>query len=96
MRRSKTDPIGSLIQQFIDKNRLSGPLQEIRLINSWPEVVGKAIARHTEELFIKERTLFIRINSPVVRRELGLLKQQIIDRLNEKAGIEIIHSIRIL
>lgn len=96
MRRSKTDPIGSIIQQFIDFNRLDSPLKRIRLINSWPEVVGKAIARHTEEIYLQEGTLVIKVNSAVVKRELNLLKQQIIDRLNENAGENLVHSIRIL
>lgn len=96
MRRSKTDPIGSIIQQFIDNNRLNSPLKKTRLISSWPEVVGPAIARHTEDIYLHEGTLVIKINSAVVKKELNLLKQQIVDRLNEKAGEKIIHSIRIL
>lgn len=55
-----------------------------------------AIARHTEEIYLQEGTLVIKINSAVVKRELGLLKQQIVDRLNEKAGEKMIHSIRIV
>lgn len=96
MRRSKTDEIGSIIQQFVESNRLSGGLNEIRIINGWEEVVGRTIARQTQEIYIKEGSLFVKINSPIIKKELSYLKEKLVARLNELAGEKVIHSIKIL
>lgn len=96
MRRSKTDPIGAIIQQFIEANRLGEGLGETRLLNSWEEVVGKTVARYTGEMYIKDKILFVKISSPVVKKELSLLKEMLVRRLNEQAGSSFIHSIRLL
>ena len=57
MKRNDAAPIGQLIRQYLRQESLESPLNERRLINAWPEVLGPAIASYTGELFIKNQTL---------------------------------------
>ena len=93
MRRSKTISLAEAIKDYIREMKLEGKLNEINLINSWEETVGKAIASRTSRIYIKDQILFIHLSSSVVRNELMMLRQALKEKLNEKAGTEVIKDI---
>jgi predicted nucleic acid-binding Zn ribbon protein len=93
MRRSKTISLAEAINDYIKEMKLDGKLNEINLINSWEETVGKAISSRTSRIYIKDRILYIHLNSSVVRNELLMLRQALKEKLNEKAGSEVIKDI---
>jgi predicted nucleic acid-binding Zn ribbon protein len=93
MRRNKTISLAEALQDYIREMNLEGKLSEIGVINSWEESVGKAISSHTTKIYIRDHILYVHLNSSVVRNELLMLRQSIKDRLNEKAGTEVIKDI---
>jgi hypothetical protein len=93
MRKSNTQSISQVIKSYVTENNLERKLSEIELIKSWESVMGKTVARYTSNLYIQNNTLFVETNSPVVRNELLMLKEDIRTRLNEAAGCEIIKTI---
>ncbi len=93
MRRNKTISLAEAMKDYIREMNLEGRLNEIRVINSWEECVGKAIASRTNRIYIKEGILYVHLNSSVVRNELLMLRQGLISRLNEVAGTEVIKDI---
>ena len=53
--------------------------------------MGKPIARRTEKLFIKDRILFVKLNSAPLRQELTIAKPkvlEIIHRIVDKGLVE--------
>ncbi len=90
MRRSNVENISELVNQLLKDLHIDHKLKEVRLMNSWNEVLGNNVARATTKLFIKNRVLFVYLKSPVVRNELMMLKTGIIKSLNEKVGEKII------
>jgi predicted nucleic acid-binding Zn ribbon protein len=93
MRRSKTISLAEAINDYIKEMNLGGKLNEIAVINSWEEIVGKAISSRTTKIYIKDGTLFVYLNSSVVRNELLMLRETLRTKLNEKAGSEVIKEI---
>ena len=93
MRRSKTISIAEAIKDYTKEMNLDGKLNEAGVINSWEGIVGKAISSRTSNMYIKDHVLFVHLNSSVVRNELVMLRQAIIEKLNEKAGTEVIKDI---
>jgi predicted nucleic acid-binding Zn ribbon protein len=93
MRRNKIISLAEALQDYIREMNLEGKLSEIGVINSWEESVGKAISSHTTKIYIRDHILYVHLNSSVVRNELLMLRQSIKDRLNEKAGTEVIKDI---
>jgi predicted nucleic acid-binding Zn ribbon protein len=93
MRKSQTLNISQIISGILKANGLEDKLAETRLIQSWEELLGKSVARMTKGMFIKNRTLFVSLNSSVVRSELTMIKKDILIRLNEKAGKCVIDDI---
>jgi predicted nucleic acid-binding Zn ribbon protein len=93
MRRSKTISLAEALKDYVREMNMEDKLNEIGLINSWEETVGKAIASRTTEIYIRDKVLYVRLNSSVVRNELMMLRQALLEKLNEKAGKAVIRDI---
>ncbi len=94
MKRSNTQHFGEVLQQYLQAIDIHGKLKEIRLIDSWPLVVGVMIARKTNRMTINKRVLFVYMASSVAKSELLLLdKKGIVKALNEQAGMVLIDDI---
>lgn len=93
MRRSKTITLADAIKDYISEMNLGEKLGETAVINSWEEIVGRAISSRTSKIYIKDHVLHIHLSSSVVRNELMMLRESLRDKLNEKAGKEVIRDI---
>jgi len=93
MRRSKTISLAEAMKDYLREMHLDGKLSEIGIINSWESTVGKAIASRTSKLYIKDNVLYVHLNSSVVRNELLMLREILKEKINEKAGSEVIKDI---
>jgi len=93
MRRSKTISLGEAIKDYIREMNLEGKLMEINVLSDWEATVGKAIASRTSKVYIKNQVLYVKLNSSVARNELLMLKEALREKLNERAGREIIKDI---
>jgi predicted nucleic acid-binding Zn ribbon protein len=93
MKRKEVKKIGTLLDQFVKSNRLEQGLAEHRLIKSWSELLGVTVANKTKSLRIRNRKLYVSLHSSVVRNELEMMKDTLIPRLNEAAGMEVIDDL---
>jgi predicted nucleic acid-binding Zn ribbon protein len=85
--------LGDAIREMIEAYGLKGKLSEANLVDSWEAVVGKMIAKHTKDLFIKRKKLFVRVDSPALKNELTYNRTTIMEALNEAAGTEVIEEV---
>jgi len=85
--------LAEAMKDYIREMNLGGKLDEVGIINSWEETVGKAIASRTSKIYIKDHILYVHLNSSVVRNELLMLRQALKEKINEKAGSEVIKDI---
>ncbi len=93
MERKEVRKIDSLLQQFVKSNRLEKGLAEYRLMKSWKDLLGITVAKKTKSLKIQNRKLFVTLHSSVVRNELSLIKESLIPKLNEAAGMDVIDDV---
>lgn len=93
MRRSRTISIAEAMKDYIREMNLEGKLLEVNLINSWEEMVGKAISSRTSKVYIRDHILYVHLTSSVARNELMMLREVLREKLNEKSGKELIREI---
>jgi predicted nucleic acid-binding Zn ribbon protein len=86
MQKSNEQSLKQAIDALLSTYGLDGKMREVRLVGSWEKVMGKMIARHTKELFISNRKLFVRVDSAALREELSFAKEKLVKMLNEEAG----------
>ena len=93
MRRTNDKPIKEAIEQMLKVYKLKRKFDETSLVVAWPEMMGRAIANRTKDIFIRDRKLFIRIESSVIKNELMMMRSNIIEKMNERAGGSVIDEI---
>ena len=96
MRSSNQQSLKEVIEQLIDTYKLRGKINEVRLQHSWEQLMGTAVAKRTENIYLRNKTLFIRITSAPLRTELLFSVEKIKKLLNDELGGEYIDSVRVL
>jgi len=82
-----------LIMRNLRVQGLETPLLQKRLIDEWPEVMGEMIAGYTQNLYIRNQTLFVHMTNPALRTDLSMQRKEIVRKLNEKAGSQVISDV---
>lgn len=95
MKKSNEILLKDAIEAFLKENKLEDKLNETRLISAWENVTGKLIARHTIQIFIKNRVLHVKVDSAALREELAYQRSKLVKKLNTAAGVEAIDDIRL-
>ena len=95
MFKREVKSINDILQQFLRKEGLETPLQQKRLIDAWDSVAGQMVARYTQEKFIKNQILFVKITNPALRQDLSMMRQQLTRRLNEAVDSSVISDVRV-
>jgi predicted nucleic acid-binding Zn ribbon protein len=85
MRKTNDKSLKEAIEQMMQVYKIKRRYDETGVIASWPQLVGKPVANRTKELFIRDKKLFLRIESSVIKNELLLMRSQIIAKINEDA-----------
>ncbi|MEJ6981868.1 DUF721 domain-containing protein [Pedobacter sp. P351] len=93
MGRNNDKPLKEAIEQLLKVYKLKRKFDETALIAAWPELMGRAVANRTSQLYIRERKLFIRVESSVLKNELLMIRSEIVKRMNEKAGSKVLDEI---
>jgi predicted nucleic acid-binding Zn ribbon protein len=91
--RSNDKSLKEAIEQMLQVYKIKRRFDETGVIASWPDLVGKSVANRTKELFIHDKKLFLRIESSVIKNQLVLMRQLIINKINEDAKTILIEDI---
>lgn len=73
--------------------RLGGKLNEVTVVSSWELVMGKAVALKTQEVFVKQGKLFVRLTSAPLKHELVMAKTRVAEMINEAVGVNVIQEV---
>jgi predicted nucleic acid-binding Zn ribbon protein len=90
MRKPNDVTVKDAISKMLDVYRLRRKFDETSILSIWPDLMGTAIANRTKQIYIHDKKLFLRIESSVIKNELIMVRQGIIQKLNEHAGSEVI------
>ena len=93
MRKQNTERLRDIIKQVLQEQHLAGKLNDKHIIEAWPVVLGKNISKYTTDLNIKNKTLYVRLSSSVLRHDLFLSREEIKKALNRHVGQEVINDI---
>ena len=85
--------IGDAIKKFLDQSRIKGSIQALQIEEAWGEIMGKTIAKYTDEIKIINDTLFITTHVAPLKQELVFQKEKIKLRVNEALGKNVIKEI---
>ena len=65
-----------------------------RAVDEWPRLVGSRMARHTRAVAFREGTLRVEVEGSAWMHELGFLKRDLIIRINQHLGSDLVRDVR--
>jgi hypothetical protein len=94
MKRTNTLHISTVLHDFYKENpQLQQKILESRIHRAWSEILGPMVMQSTQNLYIKNRVLYVFLSSSVLRNELFLSRKRLLSNLNDYAGAEVIRDI---
>ena len=94
MFRKSVQSVKDVILQVLREQGLETPLNQKRLIDAWPEVVGPVVAGYTLNSYIYNQTLFVRLSNPALRSDLSMMREELVRKLNAAVGEQVITDVR--
>ncbi|WP_225986505.1 DUF721 domain-containing protein [Rufibacter sp. LB8] len=93
MRKADTISLKDSIDAMLKAYKLNGKINEVQLVASWEKIMGKAISLKTQEVFVRNRKLFVRLSSAPLKHELNMAKTKVITLINSEMGQEVIDDV---
>ena len=85
-RFKETKSVKSIIQKITSNKFFGNGLKKVLLKKMWLSVMGKNVSQYTEDIYIKNHTLYLKINSSTLKQELSYGTEKIIDNFNTEFG----------
>ncbi len=85
--------LGDAIKLYLNGSRIKSSIQALQIEDVWEAVMGKTIARYTDNIRIINKTLFITTNVAPLKQELLYQKEKIKQRVNEALGERVVEEI---
>ena len=95
MKRNSECTVKEAIDEFLEKNQLKEGVTKHQIASIWRATVGNAIARYTKRTELNNKKLTVYSSSPIVRKELMMLKTDILEQINKKIGQDLVKEIDI-
>ena len=93
MKRKNSQTLSLALREYMRVMGIEQKLKEIRITKQWESIIGRQVANQTEHLFIKDKILFAKIQSSIIKQEILFLKSGIIKKINDLAKEKIIKDI---
>lgn len=93
MRRSDPKRVGALFDELFNSPHIAAKIAEGCLPETWREVVGDAIADQTSQIRLVSGTLYIHVQSSIVRTELMMRRIELCQALNSRSRVPIVRNV---
>ncbi|MBL7814273.1 MAG: DUF721 domain-containing protein [Saprospiraceae bacterium] len=93
MRKTNDEPLADVLQQMVRAFKLGDNLNKTKIENLWEEKMGRTIATYTRELRVRDKILYVRIESASLRSELHMGREKIRQMLNNEIGEEFLKEV---
>jgi len=91
--KSKENTLKQAIDSFIDYYKLRYKFDEKNITDSWEEIAGSMINKHTTNLYLDQNKLHVELRSSVAKQELLFIKSRLIHLINRKLNKMVVDEI---
>ncbi len=85
-RNSEEERIDDVVNKLLKAYGLTKNYDEYEAVNSFKKIMGAPIVKYTHEIRLKNKRMYIKLTSSVIREELSMGKSKIIKMINEDLG----------
>lgn len=91
---SSIQDITTVLDNYILDSELGKKLKKFSVFNHWEEIVGREISKKAKPQKIFKGILYISVSGPSWANELSMMSEQLIEKINNHIGDEIINKLR--
>ena len=96
MTRDNNLHISRGLSQLVEQLGLEKRLQQQRVFEEWPQIVGGSIGQISTPDHFQDGILYVRVSSTTWRTELLFHKQAILDKIGTILGSNLVKDIRFI
>lgn len=93
MRRSQTQHLSHLLKDYAKERNIVDKLNEVDVVNCCQEIMGKTMGRYVKKISMKNGELIIEVTSSLVKSELMMLREELLQRINEQIGKNVVNKL---
>ena len=88
--------IGDAIIQYLRESGLEQSVLDVQIEEVWPQVMGDVVNRLTRSVEVRDGVLYVHVNSAALKARLFENRFELVRKLNEAVGANVIKDCRIL
>jgi predicted nucleic acid-binding Zn ribbon protein len=92
-RNAHTATLKDAIQELLNAYKLKGKYNETHVIAAWSRLMGPMISNRTSKIFIKNKKLYVQLNSAPLKNELSMSKSKILEMLNRDVSADVLEEV---
>ena len=92
-RRSEAAPLKDVFEELLQHYSLNERFHERKVVSEWADIMGHTVAKRTSSLFVKEKKLYVKLNSGPVKKELMMNKTKVLALISERYGQHVIEDV---
>ena len=92
-RKPGVTPLKEAIEHLFGKPHMKRGFEESYVTAHWAKIMGHPISSRTQKVYVRDRILFLQIESAPLRNELVLAKKKIIELINREMKVELIEDV---
>jgi len=92
-RKTNDELVGGVVLKMLRAYGIQNKYFEARAKQIWHETMGPTISGYTQNIYVKNRKLFITISSSSLRQEISFSKEKIKNFINDELGEEFIKGV---
>lgn len=92
---AKEQSVKNVLQSWFDSHDIVADFNQEEVVAAWEELTGTLIKKLTKRVYVKDKVLYVYVNSPALRTELMMIRGDLCERLNQKLGGKPIRNINI-
>src|SRR5258707_6514366 len=85
--------IGQAIRQLLKEYHLKPKFDEASVVASWERIAGKPVAKRTKRIYIRNKVLFIELDSPAMKSDLSFHKNHLLKTLEAEFCKDVLNDI---
>ena len=92
-RNNNVQPLENILKDIMGRSNMSKGIYRSRIPAAWETVMGPPVARVTRHVYFRDGVVYVSLYSSVIRNELMMQKDKIIQNLNNHIGAEIVKEL---
>ena len=93
MLKSNEHSLKEIINELLKEYQLNDKLRELKIIETWPKIVGSVIAKHTKAIYIREKKIYVTMDNAAIKEELFYARTKLMNLINKELAEEYIKEI---